>query len=126
MSADLTAAVMPEADAPSVERLVARVTRCVDATAKLGRDRTEDSHVYFIQRADGPIKIGCAVDVFQRMASLQTASPEPLRLIGVMILGGYSMERRLHQALAADRIHGEWFAPTQRVLDVAYDLEGAR
>lgn len=118
--------VMTETEAPSVERLAARVKRCVEATARLGRDRSEDAHVYFIQRTDGPVKIGCAVDVFQRMAALQTASPEPLRLIGVIILGGYSMERYLHQALAQYRLHGEWFAPTELVLDVAYDLGGAR
>lgn len=118
--------VMPEDEAPSIERLAARVKLCIEATARLGRDRTEDAHVYFIQRADGPVKIGCAVDVFQRMAALQTASPEPLRLIGVIPLGGYSMERYLHQALAQDRLKGEWFAPTELVLDVAYGLGGAR
>lgn len=111
--------------APSMERLTERVSRCVDATTRLGRDRIEDAHTYFIQRQDGPVKIGAAVDVFQRMAALQTASPEPLRLIGVIILGGYRMERYLHGLLADDRIGGEWYAPTQRVLDAAYCLGGA-
>lgn len=74
--------------------------------------------IYCIQgESGGPIKIGFAVDVFDRMAALQAASPLKL----VLLAGRRAQfweERRLHQSHGKDRLHGEWFSPSAEVLDL--------
>ena len=47
-------------------------------------------------------------DVRRRVADLQTASPESLRLVFVL-RGGASLEREMHSRFAAHRARGEWF-----------------
>ena len=72
--------------------------------------------VYFVQSGEsGPIKIGVAVDVAARIAVLQTATPTPLELLGVVPRGGRELERLLHKELAEDRLTGEWFWPSEKV-----------
>lgn len=76
-------------------------------------------HVYFVQAVGGgPIKIGFSTDVDQRAASLCTASPVPIRLIGT--IGDKSLmladERALHVKFEALRIKGEWFAPQEPLI----------
>jgi hypothetical protein len=68
--------------------------------------------VYFIEcPANGLIKIGVSRNVESRLATLSTASPVELRLLGV-IDGCRADEDKLHQRFAADRHHGEWFSPS--------------
>lgn len=77
--------------------------------------------VYFIQRGwGGPIKIGTASDPYTRLAQLQTASPNALRLIGI-IPGGFELERELHARFSDTRMVGEWFHPTAELLDFIGD-----
>jgi predicted transcriptional regulator of viral defense system len=67
--------------------------------------------VYFIQQGEsGPIKIGTTVFALLdgRLKRLQTGSPYPLRLLGV-VEGSYDLERRLHEQFSACRLEGEWF-----------------
>jgi len=72
---------------------------------------------YFIQSGlRGLIKIGCAVDVDARRASLQSGSAERLYVLAVMP-GGASVEYQLHARFAEYRIHGEWFAPARELTD---------
>lgn len=79
--------------------------------------------VYFVQQgASGPIKIGKAANVAARIASLQTANPYPLTLLGTAA-GGIERERELHERFAADRLHGEWFAPSLALLDFIESAE---
>lgn len=55
-------------------------------------------------------KIGCASDAEQRFASLQTASPLPLRLVATkQTKDMYTEEKKWHQLFAPNRIKGEWF-----------------
>jgi hypothetical protein len=80
--------------------------------------------VYFIQSGlHGPIKIGYTVDVVDRLADLQIGSPTLLRLIATTP-GGFAVERQWHQRFADERLLGEWFAPSDRLL--ATIKEGAR
>lgn len=74
--------------------------------------RTKDtSRVYFIQRGnDGPVKIGHSKHPERRLTGLQSASPDPLRLLGTLP-GGKAREAELHQKYAAFRLTGEWFKP---------------
>lgn len=67
------------------------------------------SGVYFVQQGEsGPIKIGWSRNVRSRLATLQTATHERLRLL--LVLGGKPEdERRLHSWFAHERRGGEWF-----------------
>lgn len=80
---------------------------------------TPPKDLYFIQAGtDGPVKIGVATDVHSRLAALQTANADRLRLIGHQPGVGL-VERTLHAALAGDRMAGEWFRPSPAVLAAA-------
>ncbi|MBX9594075.1 MAG: GIY-YIG nuclease family protein [Roseomonas sp.] len=77
--------------------------------------------VYVIQQGDcGPVKIGFTTGIEHRLSSLQTASPEPLRVIR-MFHGTRKDERRLHASLAMHRLNGEWFKPVPEVLSAGHD-----
>lgn len=81
----------------------------VNATTTASRGKPT---VYFAQSvAGGPVKIGHSADVEARVASLQTAHVDTLRIIGT-IPGGRAVEAALHASFAADRIGGEWFRPS--------------
>lgn len=74
------------------------------------------SRVYFVQAGEGgPIKIGVSGDVKTRMASLQGAHFERLRLLG-STPGTSEDERKLHQRFSAARVKGEWFRPVPALL----------
>jgi hypothetical protein len=66
--------------------------------------------VYFVQATNGgPIKIGyTASDPANRLKSIQTGSPFPLRVIASRA-GTRFDEAELHDALAKQRLSGEWF-----------------
>lgn len=68
-------------------------------------------YVYFIAaRPRGDIKIGLAKDVRARLATLQTASPQKLVLLGVIEHeDAAGLERHIHGVFAAERVRGEWF-----------------
>lgn len=79
--------------------------------------------VYFIQAgSDGPVKIGFAADVRRRFVKMRTDSPEPLAIIGVEPEGDRAREQELHRLYDADRLQGEWFAPSQNLLRHALPL----
>lgn len=72
--------------------------------------------VYFVGSKGGPIKIGKARNVKSRLAGLNTSSPEPLDLLGVMF-GVDQLEKALHARFAHLRMHGEWFRRDQELLE---------
>jgi hypothetical protein len=73
------------------------------------------SKVYFIQSGGegGPIKIGHAINVERRLASLQTASPQELTLLHA-VDGGEKLENDLHIMFYEHWIRGEWFRRWQK------------
>jgi DNA-binding NtrC family response regulator len=74
--------------------------------------------IYFVQSGkSGPVKIGFTAkdDVKVRISTLQTASIEPLNLLGVMD-GDEEKEKALHQFFHSYRIRGEWFEPHPKLL----------
>lgn len=90
-----------------------------EPTAKWG-------HVYFFQQGEcGPIKIGCSLDVARRFREIQTGCAVPLRVLGVVPMAGFAMERRLHDLLSADRLSGEWFRPSELLYGIIGDFAGA-
>ena len=76
-----------------------------------GRGRVRDGYVYFIQvDVDGPIKIGFAADIRDRMSNLQTSSPYDLKLLA-WFEGTVADERAMHAKFSQHRLRGEWFRP---------------
>jgi hypothetical protein len=72
--------------------------------------------VYFIQPVDGgPIKVGIAVDVEERLRKLQMGNWVRLRIIATCP-GGRAQEKRLHKEWRKHRVHGEWFSPVREVM----------
>lgn len=79
--------------------------------------RPDRRRVYFVQpAAGGLVKIGVAADVKSRLATLQTGSPVPLRVLAVLPGGGQAAEAELHERFAHLRSHGEWFEPAPELL----------
>lgn len=77
-----------------------------------------DPQVYFIgERAEkgASVKIGYALNVKARLASLQTASPTPIRLLATTP-GGKEVERSYHRKFKALKCRGEWFMIDDRIL----------
>lgn len=80
---------------------------------------SDNRDVYFIQSLGpgSPIKIGVTKDPRARLAQLQTASPYPLSLIGVIPKSGRRVEADLHRRFGEYRITGEWFEPSKEIVD---------
>lgn len=72
--------------------------------------------IYFIRAMQsGAIKIGTSNDPKRRLETMQTGSPEPLELIGVLP-GQADAEKVLHRTFAKFRIHGEWFKGDEELI----------
>lgn len=68
--------------------------------------------IYFISDPlSGCVKIGTSRNVESRFASLQSASPRDLRLMG-SIEGGYQEEALFHRAFCRQHLRNEWFMNT--------------
>ena len=90
----------------SIDRLVAKRE---SAKQQLEQKAREQSIVYFVQMAHAKhVKIGVAINLKQRLETLQCANPEPLKVLATAP-GGRQQEERLHRHLAEWRLTGEWF-----------------
>ena len=77
----------------------------------------QQQDVYIIQAGiSGPVKIGLAADVEMRLAALQTANYEELRVIKVFQGGGEDLEFYLHRKFKNLRIRGEWFSFSEEMM----------
>lgn len=66
-------------------------------------------HLYIIvSKITGSIKIGRSSNVLQRLDSLQTANPYPLKIILIAENQG-NIEKDLHKKLKKFKTNGEWF-----------------
>lgn len=75
---------------------------------------TETERVYFI--SDGEhIKIGIAADPTGRLRDLQVGNARRLTLLRV-VNGPRGLEDRLHRRFAGDRVRGEWFKRSDRLV----------
>lgn len=77
--------------------------------------RMASSYVYFIGPEHGPIKIGTAIDPYSRINNLQVGCVDHLYLYA-MVEGDRHVERQFHSEFSRDRVRGEWFARTDRLL----------
>jgi hypothetical protein len=69
--------------------------------------------IYFLQAANGLIKIGHTTNLVQRIKTLSAMNAGRLVLIGCH-QGGPNRERLIHSFFR--RSHGEWFFPEYRLL----------
>ncbi len=76
----------------------------------------DTSVVYFLQIADGPIKIGSARKFWARYVGLCSGMAENPKVLGV-IEGNIKQERELQAKFAHLWIRREWFKPDQELLD---------
>ena len=75
--------------------------------------------VYVIGAETGPVKIGIATDVAQRLASLQTGHPQKLKAyFHTATPKAAAIERACHREFEQYRLTGEWF-------DVSWDVAAA-
>ncbi|MBZ9922214.1 GIY-YIG nuclease family protein [Mesorhizobium sp. BR1-1-7] len=81
-------------------------------------------YVYFIKPVgmDGPVKIGCTIDVQKRLRELEKSSPMQLE-VAAFVRGGLGLERKLHAYFQASHSHGEWF---HRSIALAHLIEKLR
>lgn len=94
-----------------------QVTRSEAFIKRAGVKPQATGAVYFIQAGEnGPIKIGYSNEPWGRLATLQTAHYEKLRLLGVTT-GDVDSERALHKRFAPFRLEGEWFSFAQDIVD---------
>ncbi len=73
------------------------------------------AHLYFIESAFGPIKIGVSSDPAQRLKGLQTSHPVKLSLLAV-VHGAGPLEGEYHRKFDEHRLEGEWFSPAPDIL----------
>lgn len=90
---------------------VSRSVRLIGSRLRFSAERSirtsgADWFTYFVMADDKKIKIGKSTDVEARIRSLQTSSPNKLRLVG-MISGDF--ETSFHKRFADIRTNGEWF-----------------
>lgn len=77
--------------------------------------------LYFIQGVDtGLVKIGKTGDenAYRRLRTLQIGSPDRLLLLkAVQYPRERDMESLVHEWFSDCRVHGEWFEPTDELMD---------
>ena len=80
--------------------------------------------LYAIQAGDGgPIKIGMTRNPAERLATLQQGNAEHLH--GIAAWSGFPFEeKQIHQEFADARLRGEWFKPTDALVDLVLRLGG--
>lgn len=83
-------------------------------------------YIYFVQSVfGGPVKIGKAVDVKRRLASLQNGSPHELQTVKILASSSdlSSLEATLHKLFKRFRVRNEWYHPLALVLFSAMNDE---
>lgn len=100
-------------DDPAVDELMRRLFSLTGVTKKsLPRVR----HVYYMQAVNGgPIKIGVAYDPEERLKQIAHHAAQPIRLLAYHV-GDFQDEAALHKRFSEERLHGEWFADSPRLL----------
>lgn len=83
-------------------------------------------YVYFAQAGEGgPVKIGIAKDVKQRITNLQTGNPKRIKLLCSPMVDESQAnltESYLHRIFHGFRLEGEWFKPSPWMLSFIEDI----
>lgn len=94
----------------------------------LPRPATSGGFVYFARclHDDGPIKIGRAVNLMNRLGSLRNGCPYPIAYVAFFYSADPGVdEALLHERFASSRLslRGEWFNPTEELLELVGKLQ---
>jgi hypothetical protein len=82
-----------------------------------------ETYIYFIAADEHDVvKIGVANDIGERLSTLQTGSPVPLRVLAHLAGVPHSLERWLHSQLTPHWSHGEWFKQTSQLKQIIREL----
>lgn len=99
------------------------VAKRLESRADAPKDPSTQGHVYFAwQAAAGMVKIGYSKNPDKRVKALQTGSPESVEIV-FSIPGTMAQEKRLHRLLGSDRHRNEWFKPTEKMSEIANDVQ---
>lgn len=84
--------------------------------------------VYFLSsgRASGPLKIGFASNLRQRVCELQVGNPEALFVHGVMAGADRNCESVMHKRFEGCWLRGEWFRRSPELHDLVVALPDVR
>lgn len=85
-----------------------------------------DGIVYFLQAADGPVKVGWCSSrdgIARRLRAAQLGHPARLQVVAA-ILGDRTLEHQLHHRWRNHRLEGEWFRPNPDMLGYLAGLRG--
>ena len=78
----------------------------------------EESVVYFIKcKETGLIKIGYTTDITKRVSGVRKDRGNPVELLGTIKKNGRQLEQILHIRFMKSRHKGEWFNPTEDLVD---------
>jgi T5orf172 domain len=79
--------------------------------------------IYFVQCKSDPshIKIGITGNLKGRFQALNHSSPQPLKLLGAIRALDF-FEVAIHELFADENRHGEWFYPSERLVNFAATL----
>jgi len=82
----------------------------------------DNPKVYFIQSINGGlIKIGYSSHINRRLREIQRTSPVKLRVLAT-ISGRADIETEIHHKFRDERKHGEWFNPSQELLQYIINI----
>ena len=82
-------------------------------------------YIYFVREpSSGAIKIGAALRPASRVKAIQVYNPNPIELLVVVAQTKRFGERALHRRFRSNRLHGEWFRPTPKLLSLVERLLG--
>ena len=83
------------------------------------------TNIYFIQSINGgPVKIGKAKNVQQRLLGFQIGCPVKLSVVAVYKNVDDSLENVLHNKYSEYRIHGEWF--DEKILEMEFGSDNTK
>jgi hypothetical protein len=106
------------------DQLRKAVDRQVRAS-RLDRKVKVPTDLYFVetQCAEKHIKIGVASNMKERLSTIQTHCPYPVRLLK-LVPNGALREKELHARFRADHVTGEWFKRSDELLELIAGLDG--
>lgn len=95
----------------------ADIMRTVAASRHEERKRARTRQVYFLKRyTDGAIKIGVSYRPEGRASDMRMKFKTHVELLATLP-GDVREEQILHARFVAERFEGEWFKPSERLLD---------
>lgn len=95
-----------------------------DFTMETQYSRSLQGWVYFVEAANGYVKIGRSDDPSRRFCDFVTMSPIPIWLRHTVFSDNYVMaEANIHNMLNEHRRHGEWFELPAEILEWCLSLD---